>query len=87
MKRKLSASIVALAAGAMIAGPMIGTASAAPVYSAPAHQDGGWGGFNNPGRHDPHDPWHQDWRCDRHGFWHNDQHDWWGHRDFRCRGW
>jgi hypothetical protein len=87
MKRKLSASFIALAAGALLAGPVVGTAAASPAYQLPAHQQGDWGGYNRPGWHDPRDPYRNDWRCDRHGHWHNNDHDRWGHRDFRCRMW
>lgn len=90
---------IAAAAGALIVGPMVGTASATAI--TPAHQDtgsaggpgpdqgqgGDWGGYNRPGWTDPGDPYHQDWHCDRHGNWHNDEHDQWGHRDDRCRNW
>jgi hypothetical protein len=87
MKRTLSASFVAIAAGALLAGPVIGSAAADPIHSAPWHQDNNWGGFNRPGFHDPRDPYRNDWHCDSRGFWHNDEHDAWGHRDQRCRPW
>ncbi|MFE3953431.1 hypothetical protein ACFXPS_04500 [Nocardia sp. NPDC059091] len=88
---------IAAAAGALIAGPTIGTASAATI--APAHKDtgsagwgdqgqgGDWGGYNRPGWTDPGDPWHNDWHCDRHGNWHDDERDQWGRHDDRCRAW
>ncbi|WP_067676031.1 hypothetical protein [Nocardia miyunensis] len=87
MKRTLSASFVAIAAGALLAGPVIGSAAANPVQPAPVHQDNNWGGFNRPGWHDPKDPFRQDWHCDRQGMWHNNEHDRGGHHDRRCRAW
>ncbi len=87
MRKKLSATFIALTAGALLIGPVTGAAVAAPSNALPAQQDNDWGGHNNPGWHDPHDPFRNDWHCDRHGFWHNDQHDGWGHRDQRCHRW
>ncbi|AHH21258.1 hypothetical protein [Nocardia nova] len=82
MKKALQASFIALAAGAVIAGPLAGSAMADP-----GHHDQDWGGLNRPGWSDPRDPFHNDWHCDRHGNWHNDEHDGWGHHDQRCRIW
>jgi hypothetical protein len=88
MKKIASALAVTAAAGAMLLGPMLGSASAAvPGAGLPVHQDPDWGGWNRPGWGDPHNPWRDDWHCDRHGFWHNDEHDPWGHRDWHCHNW
>ncbi|MFF3574916.1 hypothetical protein [Nocardia jiangxiensis] len=87
MKRTLSASFVAIAAGALLVGPVIGSAAANPVFPGLSHQNNDWGGFNRPGYHDPKDPFRNDWHCDRHGNWHNNEHDNQGHHDQRCRTW
>ncbi len=94
MRHRLSSGVFAAALGALIIAPTLVTAPAVAAPIGVVHQqppggggDPGWNGFNNPGRHDPRDPHHNDWRCDRRGFWHNDQHDRWGHRDGRCHAW
>jgi hypothetical protein len=93
VKLKLSSTLaVVAAAGAILAGPALGSAAAeAPVHQLPALQyyDPGpdWGGYHRHGWADPRDPWHNDWRCDRHGFWHDDERDYGGHWDSRCRPW
>ncbi|WP_405490308.1 hypothetical protein [Nocardia sp. NBC_00511] len=98
MKSRIIGTLfVAAASGALIAGPMIGTASAAvPTLQQDWNhgwdnhdhdRDGDWGGFNRPGWADPNDPWRNDWHCDRHGNWHWDEHDHDGHHDDRCRAW
>ena len=67
MKRKLSATFIALTAGALLIGPVAGTAVAAPSNALPAQQDNDWrcdrhGFWHN----DQHDNWgHRDQRCHR----------------------
>ncbi|MFI1920362.1 hypothetical protein [Nocardia sp. NPDC020380] len=94
MKSRIIGSLfVAAASAALITGPLVSVASAEVVSPAqqagPAilHEDGDWGGFNQPGWLDPRDPWHNDWHCDRHGRWHDDERDGWGRHDDRCHEW
>jgi hypothetical protein len=75
VKKSFAKFAVIAAAGAAMIVPVAGIASA---------QGTDWGGFNNPGYHNPHG---DDWHCDRHGNWHNDQRDSRGHRDNRCHVW
>ncbi|WP_319943921.1 hypothetical protein [Nocardia aurantia] len=94
MKRKLIGTLfVAAASGALVAGPMVGSALAdVPGWAhrqppGPGGPGPDWGGFDRPGWADPADPFRNDWHCDRHGRWHDDEHDGWGHDDGRCRAW
>ncbi|MET9485450.1 hypothetical protein [Nocardia sp. NPDC006630] len=86
MKKLVGTAAATFAAGALLIGPAAGAASAdIPGGGMPAAAD--WAGFNHPGWGDPHDPWRDDWHCDRNGNWHNDEHDQWGHHDGRCHLW